>query len=128
MCATGRFDYLQGNVLPELPVFRQNVIRAESGTSPCRKRLSESRELPQGCFCLRQDSLRQQTGAVSCTHILRIEFGVRFQNDMIVSGSSIVTMMQPAESPLGQDTTRGCRTRPVIRRSLPESKIRAVVM
>lgn len=30
-------------------VFRQNVICAENGASSCRKRLSESRELPQAC-------------------------------------------------------------------------------
>ena len=30
-------------------MLRQNVIRAEDGASPCRKRLSESRELPQEC-------------------------------------------------------------------------------
>jgi len=45
-----------------------------------------------------------------------------------MSGSSIVAMMQPAESPLEQDTSRGSGTRPAIRRSLPESKMRAVVM
>jgi len=44
------------------------------------------------------------------------------------SRSSIVTMVQPAESPLGQDATTGSGTRPAIRRSLPESKMRAVVM
>jgi len=32
-----------------VPVLRQNVIRAENGASPCRKRLSERRELLQGC-------------------------------------------------------------------------------
>jgi hypothetical protein len=36
--------------------------------------------------------------------------------------------MQPADSPTGLDTTRSSRTRPAIRRSLPESKMRAVVM
>jgi|HubBroStandDraft_1064217.scaffolds.fasta_scaffold68518_2 hypothetical protein len=44
------------------------------------------------------------------------------------SGGTIVTMMQPAESHLGQDTTGGSGTRPAIRRSLLESKMPAVVM
>jgi len=37
-------------------------------------------------------------------------------------------MMQPAESLMRQDATRGSGTRSAIRRSLPESKMRAVVM
>jgi len=37
-------------------------------------------------------------------------------------------MTQPAESLLGKDTTTGSGTRPAIRRSLPESKMRAFVM
>ena len=37
------------NSMQSRPVLRQNVIRAEDGASPCRKRLNESRELPQGC-------------------------------------------------------------------------------
>jgi hypothetical protein len=37
-------------------------------------------------------------------------------------------MIQPAELPLGQYTTRGSGTRPAIRHSVTESKMRAVVM
>jgi hypothetical protein len=59
---------------------------------------------------------------------IRIDFGVQFQNDTSESGSPIVTMMQPAESLVRQDATRGSGTRSAIRHSFPESKMRAVVM
>jgi hypothetical protein len=39
---------------------------------------------------------------------------------------TFVAMMQPAESLMGQDATRGSGTSSTVRRSLPESKMRAV--
>ena len=42
------------------------------------------------------------------------------------SGSLIVTMMQPAESIMREDATRTYGTRSVVRRSLPQSEMRAV--
>jgi hypothetical protein len=44
------------------------------------------------------------------------------------SGSPIASMMQPAEAIVRNDATGGYRARPVVRCSLPESQMRAVLV
>ena len=109
-------------------VLRQNVIRAENGASPCRKRLSESRELTQGCSAAPK-ILSGSKPRLCAAHVykdrVRAAVSERYGWE---SGSPIVTMMQPAESLMRQDATRGSGTSSKIRRCLPETKMRAVVM
>jgi hypothetical protein len=51
---------------------------------------------------------------------------IRIGERLSGSGSLIVTMMQPTESLVRHDTTGGDATSSVVRRSLPEPKVRAV--
>ena len=97
---------------------RQNLISAENGATPCRERANTNCELSQACSPDSKFLRGSNPWAGPAIH----KDGVRacgFRTTRLGSGSPIVTMMQPAESRMRKNMTRGYGTRSVVRCSLP---------
>src|ERR1019366_6963547 len=104
------------------PVCRQNLIRAENGAIRFVLRL-EKRTRTLSRVALRSAKVLFRRGP---GHLRRSY--IRMGEKLAGSGSPIVTMMQPADSILRKDAPRGCGANSVVGGSLPQSKVRAVLV